>query len=415
MKILLVYPPIFRVVNLTSTPLPIGMLQVARLLMNEGHQVEAMNLEIGGDIRTSSIARMRQAYAETDLPASLADPQAPWRRELRNKIETFRPDILAFSCATEQMDAAALLAEDARHILPDIRIELGGAHVEPNDWVRRISREALMLDPALELLIGQNPPSSFGAVLTSLGCPFDCIFCGSPRRYGRKLFNYPIEQVRDRVRAAKKAGAPYIHLMDDTVTIQKQRAIELADLMSEIGLPWRTQTRVDDLCRNPRLAAYFRDAGCSQLTFGVESGSPQVLKAIRKKITREQVLQAVEILNDAGVPYTANFMVGFPNETDDDVEQTLDLMDQMRPSRVLAGSVVPYPHTELHDAFPEFTDAARRWPLCQWSPFDPRFLRDEHGHRINGPSADALNAFFTYIENVNNHAPTPGTFSTVSS
>lgn len=271
-----------------------------------------------------------------------------------------------------------------------------------------------MLDPALDLLSGQNPPSSFGAVLTSLGCPFDCTFCGSPKRYGRKLVNYPIEQVRSRVMAAKEAGAPYIHLMDDTVTIQKQRAIELADLMAEIGLPWRTQTRVDDLCRNPQLAAYFRDAGCSQLTFGVESGSPNILKATRKKITREQVLQAVTILNDAGVPYTANFMIGFPNETDDDVEQTLDLMDQMRPSRVLAGSVVPYPHTELHDAFPDFTDAARRWPLCQWSPFDPRFLRDDNGRRIQGPSVAALNRFFEYIDCINNHAPTPGTFSTVS-
>lgn len=414
MKVLLVYPPIFRVVRLASTPLPIGMLQVARWLVNEGHQAEAMNLEIGGEIRTSSIARMRRAYADTDLPASLADPQAPWRRELRGKLESFRPDILAFSCATEQMDAAARLAEDARQILPDIRIEFGGSHVEPNDWVRRVSREALMLDPALELLAGQNPVSSFGAVLTSLGCPFDCIFCGSPKRYGRKLVNYPIEKVRSRVLAAVEAGAPYIHLMDDTVTIQKQRAIELADMMAETGLPWRTQTRVDDLCRNPQLAAYFRDAGCSQLTFGVESGSPDVLRAIRKRITREQVLRAVDILNEAGVPYTANFMIGFPNETDDDVEQTLDLLDKMQPSRVLAGSVVPYPHTELHDAFPEFSRAARRWPFCQWSPFDPRFLRDEDGQRIQGPSANAMNRFFKYIECINNHAPTPGTFSTVS-
>ena len=134
--------------------------------------------------------------------------------------------------------------------------------------------------------------------------------------------------------------------MDDSVTLSKDRAVRLADLMAEIGLPWRTQTRADDLCRRPELAEYFKQHGCTQLTFGAESGSPKILLAMKKHVTVEQIRQAVDILNAASVPYTANFMIGYPGETDADAALTVELIHQLAPRRVLAGSVVPYPGTE---------------------------------------------------------------------
>ena len=414
MKVLLVYPPIFRTVDLVNTPLPIGMLQVARLLIDQGHDVAALNLEIGGAVRTKSIDRMRQAYAEADIAAALADHEAAWRVEMRHRIVGFKPDVVAFSCATEQIDAAMILADDARRIMPGVQIEFGGAHVQSSDWVRQLSADALTVDPAMDLLVGQNPPASFGAVLTSLGCPFNCSFCGSPKRYGRRLTEYPIQQVRRRIEDAIAAGATSIHLMDDTITLRKPRAIEIAALMSDLDLPWRTQTRVDDLGRHPELAQVFKDAGCTQLTFGVESGSPRILEMIRKRITPEQVLRAVDIIESASLAYTANFMIGFPGETDEDVQQTLNLIDTMAPSRVLAGSVVPYPHTALNSDHPQFVEAAQQWPLYRWSPFDPGFLCDDQGNRIMGPSSAACRAFFEKVEQVNDHKATPGTFSTVS-
>lgn len=414
MKVLLVYPPVFRTVNLANNPLPIGMLQVARCLLDAGHDVQALNLEIGGEIRTISIRRMRQAYAETDIPTALTQPSSPWQVTFKRKLAGFKPDIVAFSTATEQLDAAAQLATIAQRMLPDVRIEYGGAHAPHSEWAWKLSTEALHCDPALEMLVGQNPPASFGAILTSLGCPFDCTFCGSPERYGRKLNAYPINQVHHRIEQAVAAGATQIHLMDDTITLKRERALEIASLMNHVALPWRTQTRVDDLGRHPDLATIFKDSGCTQLTFGVESGSPRVLQAIRKRITPEQVLKAVDIINAADLAYTANFMIGFPGETDDDVQQTLDLIEKMKPSRILAGSVVPYPNTALHRDNPAFVEAARRWPYSQWSPFNGDFLTDDQGNRIQGPSRDAQQAFFDVVEKVNDHHATPGTFSTVS-
>lgn len=414
MKVLLVYPPVFRTVNLANNPLPIGMLQVARCLLDQGHDVRALNLEVGGQVRTVSIRRMRQAYADTDIPTALSQPSSAWVLTFKQHLAEFQPELVAFSTATEQLDAADHLANIAKRMLPEVRIEYGGAHAPHSDWAEKISADARDCDPALELLVGQNPPASFGAILTSLGCPFNCSFCGSPQRYGRKLKAYDISQVHRRIEQAIAAGASQIHLMDDTITLQRERALEIASLMKHIGLPWRTQIRVDDLGRNRDLATIFKDAGCTQLTFGVESGSPRVLKAIRKRITPADVLKAVDIINVANLAYTANFMIGFPGETDDDVQQTLDLIEKMQPSRILAGSVVPYPNTALHQENPKFVQAAMQWPYSQWSPFNADFLTDEHGNRIQGPSRDAQQAFFDVVEKVNDHEATPGTFSTVS-
>jgi hypothetical protein len=413
-KILLVYPPIFRAADIYSTPIPLGLLQVGGYLKSQGHEVRVLNLELGGSLRTVSIRQLRDAYAKNNPVNYINDNQADFRVRFRAVVTDYKPDLIGFSCATEQLDATEILTGDARAILPEVQIEYGGYHKTFSLWSDNIGREALNVDPDLELLADQNPPESFGSILTSHGCPHECTFCGSPKRYNRRLTLYPIETVKRRILLAEKLGADRIHLMDDSITLRHSRAIEIADMMNEIALPWRTQTRVDDLGRHPELADYFKERGCTQLTFGVESGSPRMLEITKKKITPDQVLRAVEILNNAEIPYTANFMIGYPGETDDDIELTMKLIRQMAPRRVLAGSVVPYPSTALHDENPEFIKSAQAWPLCRWSPFDPAFLCDEDGNRISGPSRSAIRAFYELIESVNDHTPTPGTFSTVS-
>lgn len=415
MKILLVYPPILRSADIYSTALPIGMLQVGAYLLDCGHEVRALNLELGGTLRTVSIDELRRAYADTDVLAHVNDPNAAYRREFRSVLAAFRPDIVGFSVATEQVDAARCLADDARRVEPHVQIEFGGLEQVRTEWVAQVSAAALEYDPAIDLLTDQNPPESFGSILTSHGCPHACTFCSSPQIYGRKITHYAPDRLRRRLEDAARLGAGRIHLVDDTITITKRRAVEVADLMGAFGLPWRTQSRADDLVRNASLIGYFKERGCTQLTMGIESGSPRILERMQKRITREDALRAADLLDGAGMAYTANFMIGYPGETDEDVAQTIALIEQMQPKRVLAGSVVPYPASEVHTANPEFVDAAGRWPLCRWSPFDPGFLRDEAGNRIMGPSRSAIDAFYDVVRRVNDHAPTPGTFSTILS
>lgn len=414
MRILLAYPPVLRSVDLYSTPLPLGLLQVGGYLRSQGHQVKVLNLELGGSIRTVSIARLRQAYADRNALDYVDSPKSDYRLRFREVVESFSPDLVGLSCATEQIDAARRLADDARALRPKVRVEFGDIRRSSSAWVAEVSAAAFMTDPALDLLAGQNPQESFGSVLTSFGCPHECAFCGSPRQYERKVTFLPVDVVERRIRQAADLGASRFHLMDDSLTLNVARAVQMADLMARIGLPWRTQTRADMMVRQPQLASYFREHGCVQMTFGAESGSPRVLGLMKKKVDPSAFLRAAEILDRSNMPYTVNFMVGYPGETNDDAGQTIELIRRMAPKRVLAGAVVPYHGTELHDTRADVVREAGKYPFCRWSPFDPKFLIDKHGGRFAGPDAATLKEFYDLVESVNDHAPTPGTFSSVS-
>lgn len=401
MRILLVYPPVLRTVGLYCTPLPLGLLQVGRFLRDQGHDVRALNLELGGDIRTASIQRMRRAYSQADALGQVNDPKSSFRVEFRRLAEEFRPEVVGFSCATEQITAARRLSEDARSLLPDVRIEYGDIGRRSSSWVRDVSRAAAQSDPALDLLVGQNPSESFGAVLTSLGCAGRCTFCASPGICKGHVTPLPIEAIERRVRQALSLGANQLDLLDESLTANAARAIQIADLLGRLGLPWRGRAQAGAIIRQPQLVDYFRRCGCLQLTFPAPSGSPRVLEMMKVVDSPEQFTAAGEILHRAGMPFAVESIVGYPGETDDDVGQTVELLERVGPRRVLAGGAVPYHGTELHDSRPDVAAEAGKWPFCRWSPFDPDFLCDRRGKRFAGPAAATTAAFFEAVESIN--------------
>jgi anaerobic magnesium-protoporphyrin IX monomethyl ester cyclase len=93
-----------------------------------------------------------------------------------------------------------------------------------------------------------------------------------------------------------------------------------------------------------------RKAGCIRISYGVESGSPRILKIIRKNITIDQVKEAVQLSSDAGMAVVENFMVNLPDETMDDLKHTIELMKwlhRVKDSYPSYGFTVIYPSTEL--------------------------------------------------------------------
>ncbi len=108
-----------------------------------------------------------------------------------------------------------------------------------------------------------------------------------------------------------------------------------------------------------------REANFRRVTLGVESGSPRILKMIRKGETNEDVKSAVALLRSAGIYSHAFFMVGFPGETPEDIELTKKLILEAQPDHVEVNMVTPYPGTDLFKKLitenPDKIDRWHRW------------------------------------------------------
>ena len=185
-------------------------------------------------------------------------------------------------------------------------------------------------------------------IATSRGCPFPCSYCG-----GRKLFQ---GRVRFRSVSALRDELDYlvathrirgIWIIDECFTLDRERALAIADLIAEHGLVWGMQTRVDLL--DESMVRHFKKRGCMEINFGVESGVDRILGLLKKGTTRQAAALAFSWCRDAGVRTTANFMIGSPTETEVDINETFAFAKQLRASYTIFHITTPLPGTELYD------------------------------------------------------------------
>jgi radical SAM superfamily enzyme YgiQ (UPF0313 family) len=158
------------------------------------------------------------------------------------------------------------------------------------------------------------------SIITSRGCPNQCIFCQGRRMVGQKVRYRSMEKVVDEIEMLLALGFDLINIADDLFTVNKARVMQFCQLISERNLSfvWSAFSRVNTV--DPEILAVMKAAGCYAISFGIESGNADMLKRIRKGITLNQARYAVKCCKSAGIRTHASFMVGLPGET----RQTLD-------------------------------------------------------------------------------------------
>jgi radical SAM superfamily enzyme YgiQ (UPF0313 family) len=187
-------------------------------------------------------------------------------------------------------------------------------------------------------------------VMTSRGCPFSCIWCGSQCTFGRKVRNRSIENVVAEIEYLVSTYAiDTIWFVDDTFTLNKKRVLDFCRQMTErrIRITWGCQAHVKTA--DEEMFRAMKKVGLVQLDFGVESGSNRVLKSLKKDSSDDAIRRAFAITRKVGLRTTATFMFGSPGETAEDVEQTMQLAQEIRPDFVSSFFITPYPGTELMD------------------------------------------------------------------
>lgn len=233
-----------------------------------------------------------------------------------------------------------------------------------------------------------------GGILTSRGCPARCTFCANYVT-GRKFRHRRAECVVDELNAYHElTGVTFFPCWDDALTADRARLFSLcASIERGVTFPlsWSAITRATMV--TPELLAAMRRAGLVAVNFGVESGDDQILRAIKKGITTDHVVRALEWAKDAGLSTACNFMLGFPQETPAALDRTLRFMERIAPlvdSFSTMGVLVPFPGTPLYD------DHHLQFGFTQW------WLREECSRYSAPPPIDDFDRFYRhYIDDAN--------------
>ena len=119
-------------------------------------------------------------------------------------------------------------------------------------------------------------------------------------------------------------------------------------------------------------AKLLKKAGCTNVTFGVESGSEAVLKKIKKGTTIERAKTAIQACNKVGLQTTASFVMGFPFDTEETMQQTIDFALELNPTLAAFNPLVPFPGSDIfneHIHAPQTVDGWRKYITVDIPPF----------------------------------------------
>lgn len=162
-------------------------------------------------------------------------------------------------------------------------------------------------------------------LITSRGCPFNCVFCASHER--RVQFRNP-ESVREEVKELKREGYEAVYILDENFCIKSDHFNAITSLMKEEGMKYRIEMRTNDVTEDR--AAKLKDTGCIYVALGLESGDNKILELANKKTSVEQNKRAIEIFHKYQIPVKGFFIIGLPGETEETARKTIEFAEEMR-------------------------------------------------------------------------------------
>lgn len=209
-------------------------------------------------------------------------------------------------------------------------------------------------EPRHEAFFDSEPARTVGHVISSRGCPFDCTFCClkaiSERRYRARSITKVVEEIASLKRKYPRLREIQFH--DDTLLLDNQRIIEFCKLIipKQLGLTFTCSARVKPVSHE--MFCWMEKAGFTKIMFGLETGAAKLLDSIHKKITKEDVLNLFQTIKSYDFNVTTFLMCGFPGETDDTVQETIELVKATQKIHYNwiagVGKLFVYPGTEVY-------------------------------------------------------------------
>jgi anaerobic magnesium-protoporphyrin IX monomethyl ester cyclase len=405
MKVLLIRPPYSADVRSLAklADFPLGLAYIAAVLEKEGHEVSVIDALIDGFDQELFLGGHLVRYGLSD-------------EELSRRIEAFSPDVVGVSCLfSTQADNAHAVCRLVKNIRKSIITVMGGSHpsampVETlydenvdyviigeaehvmRDFLRLIQDDADLsrldgfafrrcgqtvvnpktkfiehLDqlpyPARGLFVMENyfeasrwqvPPRRMPAatMVSSRGCPANCIFCSIHTVWGKTFRRRSAENVLNEIgMLVREYGVKEIQFQDDNLTLDKKRLIEICDGIAARfpGLTWlATGTAIWAL--DEEMLTRMQESGCYRIYLPIESGDQEVLSAIvRKPLRLDRVPALVRKIKSIGMEAHGFFIVGLPGETPEQVKRTLRYARELRLDACYIYYATPYPGTDMYE------------------------------------------------------------------
>ena len=189
---------------------------------------------------------------------------------------------------------------------------------------------------------------SITTVMSTRGCPFRCEFCSNVV-FGGSYRERSVQGVVDEVEAALRLGYERISFADDVFTLKRERVLAICREIERrrLDFHWECLGRVDNL--DEATAVAMRQAGCTRIFFGIESGDDRILKLMNKNITAEQAQRAVEAAHRAGLEVGAFFILFYPGDTEESVLATLRYATRLPVDYLGLSMPYPLPGTALYE------------------------------------------------------------------
>jgi len=249
----------------------------------------------------------------------------------------------------------------------------GISYLDEDENIIRTPTEKLIEDldtlpfPARRLANGvlyRNPKlkhSPYTSVVTSRNCPYHCIYCvPSSLTFAREIeskalngtkppvSSRSIKNIDTELALIAQQGYKSIAFVDDNFIWDSVRLQKIVDSLNKYGFHWGCQARADAI--TPEVAGILSGSKCDYIDIGVESFNNDILKFIRKGMTKDKIINAIKWLTKYNIPVKLNILIGAsPLETKETIRDTVRTAKKMKVSQVMFNIVSPFPGTNFYE------------------------------------------------------------------
>ncbi len=337
---------------------------------------------------------------------NLKNLSGPLWRGIKSTISEYNPDVVGISAKSQNFASTCIVAKLAKEINRQIIVVVGGPHpsmvgpevlecpdvdicvkgegentiVEllnaiksqkefngiqgiiyrkegqiienaPRKFIKDLDSLPFPYETAFEVLkdFDQYPLTAFENIFATRGCPNNCFFCGSRKIWSRKVrFRSPKNVIKEII-ILQKMGLKSVYFVDDIFGINKKYINALCNALIRHcqGLKWSCEFHVKLV--DEQTISLMKKAGCYLIKIGIESGNNEILKKMRKNFTIEEALSACKIIKKHGIKLQTFFIVGFPQETEETLNDTVVAMKKIKADDLIYSIFTPYPGTEAFE------------------------------------------------------------------